>query len=61
MDDDVAKLREQAERCVRLARSVTDARTVAELKKLAHELEAQVARIEAARARDAPPVSASTA
>ncbi len=55
MDDDVAKLREQAERCFRLARAMTDARVMAELKKAGHELEAQAMQIEAERLGDTPP------
>lgn len=49
MDDDVAKLREQAGRCFRLARSQTDAKVKAELEKLGRALEAQALAIEVER------------
>jgi hypothetical protein len=45
MDDDVARLREQAERCFRLALSIADARANTELDKLGRELEAKAVRI----------------
>jgi hypothetical protein len=45
MSDEKTHLLEQAERCRRIARSITDAETIAKLIKLAEEYEACAAKL----------------
>lgn len=60
MDDDVAKLRERAEQCIRLARLQTDARVKGDLEKLGGELEAEAVKIEVKRHGISPPLRPTT-
>ena len=50
-DSSIAKLREQAERCRRLSKTINDETSIATLRKMADELETEATKL-AAKLRD---------